>query len=113
MLVTVLGRPTHRASVLLKHVEVMRAIDNASRKVEKAAQIDAEFVLRGLAREAQSTADDANAGTRIKALELLGKTQRLFVELSETGKPGAFESLPDEELDARIDELTKEANAVD
>jgi phage terminase small subunit len=46
-----------------------------------------------------------------RALELLGKELGMFIDRKETGKPGDFAGLTDDELDARIEELLSQAGA--
>ena len=46
----------------------------------------------------------ANINASNKALELLGKEQGMFIDRSESGRPGEFSTLTDEELERRIKE---------
>jgi DUF917 family protein len=45
-----------------------------------------------------------------RALELLGKELGMFIDRKETGKPGDFAGLTDDELDAQIEELLSRAS---
>jgi hypothetical protein len=50
------------------------------------AQVTPEVIIAGLAREAATATE---GGTRTRALELLGKAHRLFVDVRENQTPGA------------------------
>ena len=75
---------------------------------DERVSVDADWVLSRLAAEATlAGADPGNSQNRIKALELLAKHHGMLIERRETGKPGDFEHVPDEELDNRIVNLAE------
>ena len=66
---------------LLKNVEIQKAIQKAMKKRERNTEITAERVLKEIAAIAFAPIDDKlNYRDKIKALELLGKHQALFVD---------------------------------
>ena len=70
---------------------------------DERVSVDADWVLSRLAAEATlAGADPGNSQNRIKALELLAKHHGMLIERRETGRPGAFENIPEDELDGRI-----------
>ena len=69
----------------------------------------AKGVLDKLWRET----DGVTARDRLKALELLGRHYGLFVDRREVGKPGAFSSMSDAELEKRIRDLAKAAGDIE
>ncbi len=66
---------------LLKNVEIQKAIQKAMKKRERNTEITAERVLKEIATIAFAPIDDKlSYRDKIKALELLGKHQALFVD---------------------------------
>src|SRR5262245_20640702 len=68
------------ASRLLSHAEVQSAIQAARAEQSARLKTSADEVLIGLRREAEYRGDGSTHAARIRAWELLGKTQGLFRE---------------------------------
>jgi phage terminase small subunit len=66
-----------QGSRLLKNVEVREEIALLEREQRKAEKIDRQYVLNGLRKLAENAESEA---ARVRALELLGKTMRMFTE---------------------------------
>lgn len=93
------------ASALLSRAEVGRAVflyrEEAKRKQAQAIVSMEDFVKGGLVKEAQSAPE---AGARIRAYELLGKTQAMFTDVKRTERsvnPNDLKSLKDQ-LEQRL-----------
>ncbi len=71
-----------QGSRLLRNAKVRAAIDAAQAKQTEEAEVTVSYVLERLKKEAEG-AD--MAGARVKALELLGKYLKMFVEKVEVG----------------------------
>lgn len=65
---------------LLNKPEIAAAIATAQAARSARTAITADWVLERLAHEAQLTGEGASHSARVKALELLGKHQALFVD---------------------------------
>ncbi len=70
-----------QGSRLLTYVDVQAEIATLERAQQQADVVDRAYVIAGL-RELAESAESESA--RVRALELLGKTMRLFVEKVET-----------------------------
>ena len=70
-----------QGSRLLKNVEVLAEIERIRAKTEKAETITRAYVIAGLQDIAESGQTESS---RVRALELLGKSIRLFVDQVET-----------------------------
>ncbi len=62
---------------LLKYAEIQEAIDSEVREMAKRAEVSAQFVLSGLAKEALEAETDS---VRVRAFELLGKYLKLWTD---------------------------------
>ncbi len=62
---------------LLKYAEIQEAIDSEVREMAKRAEVSAQFVLSGLAKEALEAETDS---ARVRAFELLGKYLKLWTD---------------------------------
>ena len=85
------AKPEHvrvYASKLLKNDKVVSTIDKLRLRYEaeraRAAVGTKNYVLRALREEAEGGTDGATASTRVRALELLGKSVGMFSEVVET-----------------------------
>lgn len=95
------------AQQLLRNTEVRKAIDEAARAAADRAEITATWVLERLKIEALREGEGSSHAARVKAIELLGKTLKLFVDKQELSGPdgtplehGHRISLTAEDLDA-------------
>ena len=68
------------ASRTLKTIKVSKFLGEVQEKAAKDVQIDAKYVMGGLKKEAERTGKRSAHSARVRAYELLGKTQGLFVE---------------------------------
>ena len=67
-------------SELLTFPDVQDAITEAQAERAERTKVDADFVLKGLCREAEAGDTDDPNTARIRAMELLGKHLGMFVE---------------------------------
>ena len=65
---------------LLKNAEIMESLSAAQAERVERTKIDQDFVIRGLSREASAGDVDEPNSARVRAFELLGKHQGMFVE---------------------------------
>lgn len=101
------------ASKLLKHPKVAPRLASIQAKVEERAIISKEWVIsrlvenveRAMQAEAVKDAEGTPTGeyryegsVANRALELLGKELKMFVDRKEVGKPGEFENMEPDEL---------------
>jgi hypothetical protein len=77
------------------------------RAIERAAITKAD-VIAMLIEDRQLARANTQASAAIRAAELIGKEIGMFINRNETGKPGDFASLSDEELDRRLVALMME-----
>ena len=92
-----------QAHDLLKKPEIQARIAELRAAQVERTQLDADYVLAGLRREAETGLHSGEPNTaRIRALELIGKHQGMFVDRAEVGAPGDFTGLSDEELRERV-----------
>ena len=89
-----------RSNLLMKHPEIKAKIDKLKKKAEDKAILSANETLAKLTLEATNMKSPPFA--RIKALELLAKYHGLLIERQEIGKPGEFDKLSDEQVEAEI-----------
>ena len=90
---------------LLKNPAILAYIDSLQVRAESEAVFTRQQVLETLTAEAKSAASDM---ARIRALELLGKHHKLFIERVEHGGVGEFDHMSDDELKADIVKLLSE-----
>ena len=64
----------------LQKPEIQAAITEGQGERVVRTKVDQDYVIRGLSREAEAGDVDEPNGPRIRALELLGKHQGMFVE---------------------------------
>ena len=83
---------------LLRHARVAAEVRKGQAKLADRTALDVEWVLNKLHEEARGAVSDAS---RIRATELIGKHIGMFVERHETGGPGEFSNLTEEELEDR------------
>jgi phage terminase small subunit len=92
------------ASRLLSNAKVAAAVEATTRKQLAKAEVTGERIAAELARYAFASGDDTldcEPRDRLKALELLGKKEKLFTERHEH----SFADLTDEQLESRYREL--------
>jgi phage terminase small subunit len=75
------------AQQLLRNTEVRAALDAAASAAADRAEITATWVLERLKIEALREGDGSSHAARVKAIELLGKTLKLFVDKQELSGP--------------------------
>lgn len=95
----------------------------ASRKLAEDSTVDRAWIIRHLKHntlaamrgdpmyDKQGKPTGYNRPDRsaaMKGLELLGRTEGMFVDRTELGRPGDFSQLKDEELQAEIETVAKE-----
>jgi phage terminase small subunit len=73
-----------QGSRLLTRVDIKQAIERRLSKVSAQADVTAEWILERLRVEAMNDGEGSTQAGRVKALELLGKRLRLFVDKVET-----------------------------
>ena len=86
---------------LLAHARVAAELRRGQEKLAERTELNAEWVLRQLRSEVEQ---GEIPSARIKATELIGKHIGMFVERQETGGPGEFANLTEEELEGRVEE---------
>jgi len=69
-----------QGSRLLTYVDVQSEVARLEREQRQAEKVDREYVIAGLRELAENAESEA---ARVRALELLGKTMRMFVEVTE------------------------------
>ena len=89
-----------RSNLLMKHPLIKAQIDKLNKKAEGKAILSANDTLAKITFEATNMGNPPFA--RIKALELLAKYHGLLIERQEIGKPGEFDKLTDEQVEAEI-----------
>ena len=67
--------------------------------------LNRQWVLDELIRNVHLAEERDDLKARNRALELLGKELKMFVDLSERGKRGEFDSLSIEEVRARLEAI--------
>jgi phage terminase small subunit len=87
-------------TMLSKSWVIQRLMENVERAMQAILVLDANGNPTGQFKYEGNVAN--------RALELLGKEQRMFVDRKEIGKPGAFDALDDEELERAIELLHAE-----
>ncbi len=65
---------------LLTNVDIATAIDAGAQKAAKRADLDVDYVLRGLRAEAELTGEGSSQAGRIAALSWIGKHLLMFAE---------------------------------
>ena len=81
---------------LFGNVEVRAAIDAKLAKLAEKVEVDAQWVLERLKREADGKGQDTTSAARTKATELLGKHLGLFEErIHVTGAPLVWDTEAD------------------
>lgn len=105
------------ASKLLKHPKVAPRLAQLQAKVEERAIVSKEWVIsrlvenvnRAMQAEEVTGADGEPTGlfryegsVANRALELLGKELKMFIDRKEVGKPGEFDNMDADELRALI-----------
>jgi phage terminase small subunit len=93
------------ASELLTFPNVAAAVAARQSARSESAQVDAEYVLKGLRREAEREGDGASHSARVAAYNLLGKHLGMFVDRHEVKTTGTLEVV-EEIVDARDDEAS-------
>lgn len=111
------------ATRLLKDVKIQARLAELQKKAEERVVIDRAWVLKRLVenveramtvapvldREGAETGEFRYEGSVAnRALELLGKEMGMFVNRTEIGNPGAFDTMSDEELNAHIEAESRE-----
>lgn len=86
------------ASRLLSNVKVKEAIAQATGKAVQTAELTAEYVIKGLKKEAEREGDGAQHSARIKAYELLGKIIKLIDADEKPKDKGDDKGLPVEHV---------------
>ena len=84
----------------MKHPEIKAQIDKLKKKAEGKAILSAKGTLAQITTEALNMKNPSSS--RIRALELLAKYHGLLIERQEIGKPGEFDKLSDEQVEAEI-----------
>jgi hypothetical protein len=85
-----------------------RAAEIASNVAGINTGVSKAWVLEGLRQNAiKGLMEEKASSVANRALELVGKELGMFLERVETGKPGDFAHLSDEELDAQISQRLK------
>jgi phage terminase small subunit len=69
-----------QASRLLSKEKVRAAVDEALQKVAEKTETEAEWVRKRLRAEAMEFGEGASHSARIRALELIGKINGIFIE---------------------------------
>lgn len=78
-----------QGSKLLKHGKIQKFIKDAQSKGRELAEINSEFIIRGIARETENE----DAKVRLKAYELLGRARGTFVQDAGASGPSVLISL--------------------
>ena len=97
------GQIAHK---LLKKAQIQADIKQRRQTLQESVDITTQDVLAGFLTEARGEGPDTNANARNRAWELLARYLGMLVERKEVGRPGDFEQLPDDELEAKIAELS-------
>ena len=87
----------------MRNPKIVAAIDEAMAESTREAKVTAAGVLERLVREADGKGPNTSAAARVRASEILAKYLGLLIERRETGAPGAFDALSDDELDRAIE----------
>jgi len=78
------------ASRLLTNANVQQAIEIARAKQQEKTELNAEYVRKGLQREAELTGEGSSPSARVSALSWLGKHFAMFTDVHEVaGKAGS------------------------
>ena len=116
-------KPAVAARVLELRRERHEAVIQARQKAAEDSTVDRAWVIRHLKHNtlAAMRGDPVydrkgvptghyrpDRGTAMKGLELLGRTEGMFIDRQEIGTPGDFSRMADDELDAQIIETAKE-----
>ena len=88
-----------RSNLLMKHPLILAKIASLKKAVSTAI-FSAQETLAAITSEATNM--ESHASSRIRALELLAKYHGLLIERQEIGKPGEFDKLTDEQVEAEI-----------
>ena len=81
---------------LLKHDEVMAEVEQYLAEAAERAEISADWIIERLRHEATTAPTD---GSRVRSLELLGRSKGLFVDRQETTE---IQRMSDEDLDREL-----------
>lgn len=79
---------------------IAKLVENVERAMQAQPVLDAQGAPTG---EYEYQGNVAN-----KALELLGRTQGIFIDKKEIGKPGDFDNMSDQDLDSFIQQEARE-----
>jgi phage terminase small subunit len=87
---------------LLSNPRITPRLDQLHKKVEAKALLSLEEHMSELRNLRELAKQNAQISAAIKAEELRGKLRRFYVEQIETGGPGDFEAMSDDELQEYI-----------
>jgi phage terminase small subunit len=83
-----------QGSRLLSRVDVREAIEKAKKARAERIHLDQNFVIERLIAEATATGEGTTHAARVRALELLGKHQSMFIDRSDVTSNGESISFP-------------------
>ena len=94
---------------LLTKPHIADAIAEAQAERSERLQVSTDDVLLGFLAEANGEGPDTSSPSRVRSWELIGKHLGMFIERSETGAPGDFAALNDEELREKVARMIERA----
>ena len=91
----------------LRKPEIRDAVEKALAQIAKTTETEAEWVRRRLKEEADNYDEEATHSGRIKALELVGKINGMFIDRKEV-RTGSLDELPHAEKVVALDVVKQE-----
>lgn len=90
------------SSALLRRVKVGARIEWLQMQAADETLLTREWLIGQMRAQFHAASSEGNRNAAIKALELLGRERKTFIDKKELGPPGAFSALSDDELNAHI-----------
>ncbi len=111
------GAAAAAASRLLKQPEITERLEELKKSAEKAAIDDTSLTLAEHMSMLRLLRDEARAEGKLQAAIAAevkrGELRRFYIKQVETGGPGEFSDLSDEELDAQVEEAYRARQQAD